>query len=120
VAGVITKPDLARKCYYAADYDFDSVGGMGKERLYVAKPLPPWAAQVQALRKDLNLSQAQFGRRLSYSPMTVSRWERGLQKPPSECLLKMAKLAGPRSRWPFWRTAGINPRDARAMLRHKR
>ena len=98
---------------------FDSVGGMGKGRLYVSKPLPRWAGQVQALRKKLDLSQAAFGRRLRYSSMTVSRWERGLQKPPTECLLQMAKLAGPGSGWPFWRTAGINPRDARAMLRHK-
>jgi DNA-binding XRE family transcriptional regulator len=92
---------------------------MGKGRLYVSKPLPRWAEQVQALRKRLDLSQSEFGNRLNYSSMTVSRWERGLQKPPSECLLKMAKLAGPRSRWPFWRMAGINPRDARAMLRQK-
>ena len=104
---------------YAASCAFDSVGGMGKGRLYVSKPLPRWAGHVQALRKRLDLSQSEFGNRLNYSSMTVSRWERGLQKPPSECLLKMAKLAGPRARWPFWKMAGINPRDARAMLRHK-
>ena len=105
---------------YAIARPFDSVGGMGKGRLYVSKPLPRWAEHVLALRKKLNLSQAEFGNRLSYSPMTVSRWERGLQKPPSDCLLQMAKLAGPRSRWPFWRMAGINPRDVRAMLRQNR
>jgi DNA-binding XRE family transcriptional regulator len=105
---------------YAVAHAFDSVGDMGKGRLYVSTPLPRWAEHVQALRKKLNLSQAEFGHRLNYSSMTVSRWERGLQKPPIQCLLKMAKLAGPRSRWPFWRMAGIHPRDARAMLRHKR
>jgi DNA-binding XRE family transcriptional regulator len=105
---------------YAVRHCFDSVGGMGKGRLYVSMPLPRWAEHVQALRKKLNLTQAEFGNRLGYSSMTVSRWERGLQKPPADCLLKMAKLAGPHSRWPFWRMAGIHLRDARAMLRHKR
>lgn len=93
---------------------------MGKGRLYVSKPLPRWAQRVYGLRRNLNLSQAEFGERLNYSPMTVSRWERGLQKPPTECLLHMAKLAGPRSRWQFWRIAGIRPQDLRAMLRQKR
>lgn len=104
---------------YAAALAFGSVGGMGKDRQYVSKPLPRWAEHIQELRKRLRLSQAEFGNILNYSSMTVSRWERGLQKPAIECLLKMAKLAGPRSRWPFWRLAGINPRDARTMLRHK-
>jgi DNA-binding XRE family transcriptional regulator len=90
---------------------------MGKGRLYVCKPLPEWAKHIQALRRKLNLTQAEFGDKLNYSSMTVSRWERGLQKPSSECLILMGKMAGPHSGWFFWNVAGINLRDARAMIR---
>ncbi len=89
---------------------------MGKGRLYAAKPLPRWAGHIQALRRKLHLSQAAFGEKLHYSSMTVSRWERGLQKPSTKCLLTMAKMAAPASRWIFWKMAGIRPQDARAML----
>ncbi len=93
---------------------------MGKSRLYVSTPLPAWAKQIQALRRKLHFTQAEFGEKRNYSSMTVSRWERGLQKPPTECLIVMGKIAGPRWGWFFWNIAGINPRDARAMLRKRR
>jgi hypothetical protein len=48
--------------------------------------------------------------------MVISRWERGLQKPPADCLIAMGKMAGPRSGWFFWKMAGIDPADAKRML----
>lgn len=101
--------DMHGVCYRVA---------VGKTRLYICKPLPTWARQIRELRKRLQLSQAEFGKRLRCSSMTISRWERGLQKPPTRSLIAMGKLAGPRVGWFFWNVAGINSRDARAMLRN--
>jgi len=39
------------------------------------------AAQVQAIRTSLGLSQVQLGQLLGVHPLTVSRWERGLLAP---------------------------------------
>ena len=48
--------------------------------------------------------------------MVISRWERGLQKPPADCLIAMGKIAGPPSGWYFWKLAGVDPVDAKRML----
>jgi len=50
--------------------------------------------------------------------MVISRWERGLQKPPADCLITMGKLAGPPAGWYFWKMAGISPTDAKRMLKN--
>jgi hypothetical protein len=62
------------------------------------------------------LNQLDFGKGLHCSSMVISRWERGLQKPPADCLIAMGKMAGPRSGWFFWKMAGIEPADAKRML----
>ncbi len=49
--------------------------------------------------------------------MVVSRWERGLQKPPADCLIAMGKIAGSAAGWYFWKLAGITPSDATRMLK---
>ena len=49
--------------------------------------------------------------------MVISRWERGLQKPPADCLIAMGKMAGPPDGWFFWKMAGLKPADCRRMLR---
>jgi DNA-binding transcriptional regulator YiaG len=76
---------------------------------------PRLGDKITRLRKSLNLSQDQFGRRLNCSAMAVSRWERG-QRPPTACLLAMGKIAGPPRGWYFWNVAGITIEDVRAML----
>lgn len=50
--------------------------------------------------------------------MVVSRWERGLHKPPADCLIQMGKLAGPPDGWYFWKMAGIDPAEAKRMLKY--
>ena len=40
-----------------------------------------------------------------------------LQKPPADCLIAMGKMAGPPAGWYFWKLAGIEPDDARRMLK---
>ena len=79
-------------------------------------PPHPCAQQVRELRKKLKLSQMQLATKLNYSAMTISRWERGPQEPPTRCLIEMGKLAGPSQGWAFWKMAGITIEDVRAML----
>lgn len=90
---------------------------MARPRQFVAAPLPVWARRIRALREELGLNQLAFGKKLKCSSMVISRWERGLQKPPADCLIAMGKMAGPASGWFFWRLAGIEPTDARRMLK---
>jgi DNA-binding XRE family transcriptional regulator len=89
---------------------------MARPLQFVASPLPAWARRVKALRISLGLNQFEFGQRLKCSSMVVSRWERGLQKPPADCLITMGKVAGPPSGWYFWKLAGVDPDDAKRML----
>jgi len=91
-------------------------GGMARPLQFVASPLPSWARRIKALRKSLGLNQLDFGKGLNCSSMVISRWERGLQKPPADCLISMGKMAGPPSGWFFWKMAGIDPADAKRML----
>jgi len=91
-------------------------GGMARPLQFVASPLPSWARRIKALRKSLGLNQLDFGKGLNCSSMVISRWERGLQKPPADCLISMGKMAGPPSGWFFWKMAGIDPVDAKRML----
>jgi DNA-binding XRE family transcriptional regulator len=90
---------------------------MARPRQFVAAPLPAWARRIRELRQSVGLNQFDFGKRLNCSSMVISRWERGLQKPPADCLIGMGKIAGPASGWYFWRLAGISPKDAKRMLK---
>lgn len=91
---------------------------MARPRQFVAAPLPIWARRIRALREELGLNQFDFGKHLKCSSMVISRWERGLQKPPADCLITMGKLAGPPAGWYFWKMAGIAPADAKRMLKN--
>ena len=91
--------------------------GMARPRQFVAAPLPDWARRIRALREKVGLNQFEFGKRLKCSSMVISRWERGLQKPPADCLIAMGKMAGPPSGWYFWKMAGVAPSDAKRMLK---
>ena len=91
-------------------------GAMARPLQFVASPLPTYARRIKALRKSLSLNQLEFGRRLKCSSMVISRWERGLQKPPADCLIAMGKMASPPGGWFFWRIAGIDQADAKRML----
>lgn len=70
------------------------------------------------LRIRLNLNQSDFGKMLTTSAMTISRWERDNVKPPSGALLKLgiaAKKEGLNG-WPFWEAAGLSRSDARKAI----
>jgi len=78
--------------------------------------LPPWAATIANLRRKMNLSQTDFGRRLGFSAMGVSRWECGMQEPPSHGYIELGNLAGDPACWYFWERAGLRTEDLMRVL----
>jgi SOS-response transcriptional repressor LexA len=77
---------------------------------------PEWATKVSALREHLGLSQAVFGQKLQSSAMAISRWERGVQEPPSRSYLELGNLAGDPDCWYFWGRAGLRSEDVLRVM----
>jgi SOS-response transcriptional repressor LexA len=77
---------------------------------------PPWAKAVRALRVSLNLNQEDFGSRLGFSAMAVSRWERGAQEPPSHAYIGLGNLAHDSACWYFWERAGLRSEHVLRVL----
>jgi SOS-response transcriptional repressor LexA len=77
---------------------------------------PPWAKAVRTLRVRLNLNQEEFGSRLGFSAMAVSRWERGAQEPPSHAYIGLGNLAHDSSCWYFWERAGLRSEHVMRVL----
>jgi len=50
------------------------------------------AQEIKALRKSLGLHQKEFANRLKVDTITVSRWERGIQKPSPVLIRKLERL----------------------------
>jgi SOS-response transcriptional repressor LexA len=72
---------------------------------------PEWARAVLHLRRNMHLDQAAFGERLRCSAMTVSRWERGVQEPPSHAYIELGNMSGDPVCWFFWGRAGLRNED---------
>src|ERR1700730_4321367 len=77
---------------------------------------PPWAKAIRALRLRLELNQAGLGARIGFSAMTVSRWERGAQEPPSHGYIGFGKLSRDTECWFFWERAGLRSEDVLRVL----
>jgi len=77
---------------------------------------PPWAKAIRALRLRLELSQAGLGARIGFSAMTVSRWERGAQEPPSHGYIGLGNLSRDSECWFFWERAGLRSEDVLRVL----
>ncbi len=71
------------------------------------RKLPPYAALIERLRRKLSITQTVLARRLKVSPMSVSRWERGVQEPSSQIYVRLGTLADGEQRWQFWEYAGL-------------
>jgi SOS-response transcriptional repressor LexA len=78
--------------------------------------VPEWSNAILNLRQRLRLSQSDFGSRLHYSAMAVSRWESGKQEPTSRCFIQLGNLAGQPECWLFWARAGLKSADLRQMF----
>lgn len=79
-------------------------------------PVPPngrpeWAKKIEEMRESLGLSQAALAKTLNVSPMAPSRWERGINRPPSSIFLRLGKLIGHPLCWYFWQEAGLSKDD---------
>ena len=48
---------------------------------------------VSELRRRLDLSQSAFGQRFHSSAMAVSRWERGVQEPPTGSYIELRETS---------------------------
>ncbi len=79
-------------------------------------PVPPngrpeWAKKIEEMRERLGMSQAALAKKLNVSPMAPSRWERGINRPPSSIFLRMGKMIGHPLCWYFWGEAGLSKED---------
>ena len=86
---------------------------------------PEFATRISDLRSQLELSQTSFGHKIQSSAMAVSRWERGVQEPPSHSYIEIGNLAGDSRCWYFWGRAGLRSEDVLRVMpgiqrRHKR
>jgi SOS-response transcriptional repressor LexA len=77
---------------------------------------PPWAKAIRALRLRLKLNQSALGARIGFSAMTVSRWERGAQEPPSHGYIGLGNLSRDENCWYFWERAGLRSEDVLRVL----
>src|SRR6202162_3508551 len=78
--------------------------------------VPDWSSEIFSLRQRLGLSQSDFGSRMHYSAMAVSRWETGKQEPTSRCFIQLGNMAGQPECWLFWARAGLKSSDLRQMF----
>src|SRR6202140_5452653 len=78
--------------------------------------VPQWSSAILSLRQRLGQSQSEFGSRLHYSAMAVSRWETGKQEPTSRCFIQLGNIAGQPDCWLFWARAGLKSSDLRQMF----
>jgi SOS-response transcriptional repressor LexA len=76
----------------------------------------PWAKAIFDLRQSLSLNQSEFGSRLGFSAMAVSRWERGAQEPPSHGYIALGNIARDSSCWYFWERAGLRSENVLRVL----
>src|SRR5262249_7399635 len=75
-----------------------------------------WTARIIALRKHLQVSQSELGRRVNSSAMAVSRWGRGIQEPPAHVYIQLGNLRGGPGCWYFWGRAGLHTEDFMRVL----
>jgi transcriptional regulator with XRE-family HTH domain len=78
--------------------------------------VPEWSQAIFNLRQRLSLSQSDFGSRMHYSAMAVSRWETGKQEPTSRVFIQLGNMAGQPDCWLFWARAGLKSSDLRQMF----
>jgi SOS-response transcriptional repressor LexA len=71
---------------------------------------------ISKLRRKLDLSQTTFGQEVHSSAMGVSRWERGVQEPPSHSYIELGNFAGDPDCWYFWGRAGLRSEDLMRVL----
>src|SRR5260370_33315227 len=79
-------------------------------------PDPEWARPIRELRQELRLNQVELGLRLHYSPMAISRWERGEQEPTDRAYIEFGNLAGNPKCWHFGGRASLDVETLRRVV----
>lgn len=77
---------------------------------------PNCGRKIIALRAYLKMNQAELGKRVGASAMSISRWEAGSRQPPANYLIKFGLLATADDCWFFWEQAGLNAADVVRVL----
>src|SRR4051812_4536301 len=77
---------------------------------------PQWAERVENLRRGMKFSQTDLGKKLGFSAMAVSRWERGVQEPPASSYIQLGNMVGDPNCWYFWGRAGLHSGDVIRVL----
>jgi DNA-binding XRE family transcriptional regulator len=72
--------------------------------------------KIVALRTILKINQAELGKRVGASAMSISRWESDSRQPPANYLIKFGLLANPDDCWFFWGQAGLTVADVMRVL----
>lgn len=53
-----------------------------------------FSIRLKELREDRGLSQRQLSEQVKLNQANISRWEKGTQKPTSDCIILLAKFFG--------------------------
>jgi SOS-response transcriptional repressor LexA/DNA-binding transcriptional regulator YiaG len=91
-------------------------GNMTSRTFKAESSKPSWATAIQDLREHSQLDQTAFGQKVHASAMGVSRWERGVQEPPSHSYIELGNLAGDPDCWYFWGRAGLRNEDLMRVM----
>ncbi len=77
----------------------DGVDHLDKIRaLAIATPKAPTPGYIQAVRKALGLTQAEFAKKLRLSTIAIKRWETGTLRPSADSLRKLHRVVDQASR----------------------
>lgn len=89
-----------------------------KARKHSAREMskPNCGRKIIALRAYLKINQAELGKRVGASAMSISRWEADNRQPPANYLIKFGLLATPGDCWFFWEQAGLTATDVVRVL----
>jgi DNA-binding XRE family transcriptional regulator len=77
---------------------------------------PSCGKQIVALRIRLKINQAELGKRVGASAMSISRWEAESHQPPAKYLIRFGLLATQDDCWFFWGQAGLTVADVKRAL----
>jgi transcriptional regulator with XRE-family HTH domain len=72
------------------------------------EPSHDWSDRIQALLRDLKMTQSALAERLGVSPATVSRWIQGRHEPTAQTYVALGNLAGQPDGVYFWERAGMD------------
>jgi SOS-response transcriptional repressor LexA len=93
---------------YESNPRTDFLDGQGESCVPASSGKPQrWAQRIAALRKFRGMSQTEFAQALRIDQTSVSKWERGLNRPTPDMFARLAGLADGVEKFYFLEEAGI-------------